>query len=228
MRDTAKQMREAANGRGASDTKPQAEEEIARVLDRAAGALGERNPDRQALSDQLEQTRALRERLNKLDQQLRDAEAGEGAARGGRGQRTQAGQEGRQGREGSRGSSGSGQPGDLQRLRDEYSRELQRTRDTLSRLQGEQRSGQNMATPETHEFSRSAPGTEAFKQDYTGWDTLRREIDLAMERYEASVSDRLIRNTAADRFDAGGSERVPDAYRESIARYYQSLAKLKK
>ena len=83
MRDTAKQMREAANGRGASDTKPQAEEEIARALDRAAGALGERNADRQALSDQLEQTRALRERLNKLDQQLRDAEAGEGAARGG-------------------------------------------------------------------------------------------------------------------------------------------------
>jgi hypothetical protein len=98
----------------------------------------------------------------------------------------------------------------------------------LSRLQGEQRSGQNMATPETHEFSRSAPGTEAFKQDYSGWDALRREIDLAMERYEASVSDRLIRNAAADRFDAGGSERVPDAYRQSIARYYQSLARLKK
>ena len=228
MRDTAKQMRDAASGRGASETRPQSEEEIARVLERAAAALGERNADRQALSDRLEQTRAMRERLNKLDQQLRDADAGQRASRGERGQRTQAGEEGRQGREGSRGSTGSGQPGDLQRLREEYSRELQRTREALSRMQGEQRSGQDMATPETHEFSRSAPGTEAFKQDYSGWDALRREIDLAMERYEAAVSDRLIRNAAADRFDAGGSDRVPDAYRQSIARYYQSLARQKK
>ncbi len=228
MRETAKQMRDAANSRGGTESRPQAEEEMARALDRAAAAMGERNADRQALSDQLEQTRAMRERLNKLDQQLREAEAGERAARGGRGQRAQAGQEGRQGREGSRGSSGSGQPGDLQQMRDQYSRELQRTRDALSRLQGEQRSGQNMATPETHEYSRSAPGTESFKQDYSGWDALRRDVDLAMERYEASVSDRLIRTAAADRFDAGGSERVPDAYRQSIARYYQSLAKLKK
>ena len=228
MRDTAKQMRESASARGGADIRPQAEEEIARVLDRAASALGEPSAERQALSDQLERTRAMRERLNKLDEQLRDAEAGERAARGGRGSRTQPGQEGRLGREGSRGSSGSGQPGDVQRLREEYSRELQRTRDALSRLQGEQRSGQNMSTPETHEFSRSAPGTEAFKQDYSGWDALRREIDLAMEQYEASVSDRLIRSAASDRLDAGGSERIPDGYRQSIARYYQSLAKLKK
>jgi hypothetical protein len=228
MRDAAKQMREAASARGSADIRPQAEEEIARVLDRAASALGEPSAERQALSDHLERTRAMRERLNKLDEQLRDAEAGARAARGGRGSRTQPGQEGRLGREGSRGSSGSGQPGDLQRLREEYSRELQRTRDALSRLQGEQRSGQDMSTPETHEFSRSAPGTEAFKQDYSGWDALRREIDLAMEQYEASVSDRLIRSAASDRLEAGGSERIPDAYRQSIARYYQSLAKLKK
>jgi hypothetical protein len=48
-----------------------------------------------------------------------------------------------------------------------------------------------------------------------------------MERYEASLSQRL-RNAPVDRLDAGGSDRVPDAYRQSIARYYQSLAKLKK
>ena len=84
-----------------------------------------------------------------------------------------------------------------------------------------------MSTPETHEFSRSAPGTETFKQDYSGWQTLRRDIDLALERYEVSVSSRL-RSAAADRLAAGGSDRVPDAYRQSVARYYQSLAKLKK
>ncbi len=115
---------------------------------------------------------------------------------------------------GRQGSSGSGQAGELQRLRDEYARELQRTRETLGRMEGEQRSGQNMSTPETHEFSRSAPGTEAFKQDYSSWETLRRNVDLAMERYEASVSQRR-HAPPRDRLDAGGSDRVPDAYRQS-------------
>lgn len=222
MRDTAKQMRETTAGR-TTDRQAQTEQEIARVLDKAAAALGGRTADTQALSEQLEQTHAMRERLNQLEQQVRDAEARQRAS-----QRGQPGPDGRQGRQGRQGSTGSGQSGDLQRLRDEYAGELQRTRQALGRLQGEQRSGQNMSTPETHEFSRSAPGTEAFKQDYSGWEVLRRDVDLAMERYEASLSQRLGPNATKDRLEAGGSERVPDAYRQSIARYYQSLAKVKK
>ena len=229
MRDTAKEMRGAGANGQATDKQVQTEQEIARALDRAAAALGARRADTQALSDQLEQTRAMRDRLNKLEQQVRDAEARDReSSRGGQPGQTQSTENGRQGREGRLGSSGSGQAGDLQRLRDDYARELQRTRETLGRLQGEQRSGQNMSTPETHEFSRSAPGTEAFKQDYSKWDALRRDVDLSMERYEASVAQRLNRGSAADRLNAGGSERVPDAYRDAIARYYQSLAQLKK
>ena len=34
--------------------------------------------------------------------------------------------------------------------------------------------GAHMATPEDHEWSRSAPGTEAFKQDYAEWQALAR------------------------------------------------------
>jgi hypothetical protein len=229
MRESAERMREAAGRRDAMERQAHVEQEIARVLDRAAAALGGRSGETQALSDQLEQTRAMRERLNTLEQQLRDAEArARASSRGSQARQSQPGSEGRQGREGRQGSSGSGQAGELQRLRDEYARELERTRDTLGRLQDEQRSGQQMSTPETHEFSRSAPGTEAFKQDYSGWDALRRSVDLAMERYEASISQRLSRSAALDRLDAGGSDRVPDAYRQSIARYYQSLARLKK
>jgi hypothetical protein len=225
MRDSARQMRDDAGGSRATERQAQTEE-IARVLDKAAAALGQENADTQALSAQLEQTRAMRDRLNALEQKMRDAANREReSSRGAR--PSQPGQDGREGRMGRQGSTGSGQAGELQRLRDEYSRELQRTRETLGRLEAEQRSGQHMSTPETHEFSRSAPGTEAFKQDYSGWDTLRRNIDLAMERYEASLSQRL-RNAPVDRLDAGGSDRVPDAYRQSIARYYQSLAKLKK
>lgn len=229
MRDTANAMRQPSSGGRLSDRQAQTEQEIAAAVERAAAALTGRSADTQALSEQLEQTRAMRERLNKLEQQLRDAEATQSAGRrGGRNAQTEAGQEGREGRSGRQGSSGSGQPGDLQQLREQYSRELQRTRETLGRMQGEQRSGYNMSTPETHEFSRSAPGTEAFKQDYSGWQSLRRDIDLALERYEASASARLDRSAAADRLAAGGSDRVPDAYRQSIARYYESLARLKK
>ena len=229
MRESARQMRDPAGGRGTQEGQPRVEQEIARAVDRAAAALGARTGETQQLAEQLEQTRGMRERLNSLEQRLRDADARARASSGGRqpGQ-GQPGDQGRQGREGRQGSGGSGRAGELERLRAEYARELQRTRETLGRMQGEQRSGQNMATPETHEFSRSAPGTEAFKQDYSGWERLRRDIDLAMERYEASGSTRVARETAADRLDAGGSDRVPDAYRRSIARYYESLARLKK
>ena len=112
------------------------------------------------------------------------------------------------------------QGSDVQRLREEYQRELQRAKDALGRLSaGEPRGGRDVSTPEEEQFSRSAPGTEAFKQDRTGWESLRRNLDTALEKYEASVSDRLSRKRPDDRFSAGGSDRVPDAYRQVIARY---------
>jgi hypothetical protein len=83
------------------------------------------------------------------------------------------------------------------------------------------------STPEDQEFSRSAPGTEAFKQDRTGWESLRKNLDLALEKYEASVSDRLSRSRSDQRFSAGGSDRVPDAYGQLIAKYFESLARKK-
>ena len=87
--------------------------------------------------------------------------------------------------------------------------------------------GANGSTPEEQEFSRSAPGTEAFKQDRGAWESLRKGVDSALEKYEASVSDRLVRSRRDDRFSAGGSDRVPDAYRQMIAKYFESLAKKK-
>jgi len=37
----------------------------------------------------------------------------------------------------------------------------------------------------------------------------------------------LSRKLPDDRFSAGGSDRVPDAYRQLIAKYFESLAKKK-
>jgi hypothetical protein len=85
-----------------------------------------------------------------------------------------------------------------------------------------------MATPEEHEWSRSAPGTEAFKQDYAAWQTLASEVGKALEKAEASVAGRLSSAAARDRLRAGGSERVPDAYKQRVSKYFESIATKKK
>jgi hypothetical protein len=188
-----------------------------RVVDVLSG--GSQNEARQ-LAERLDQTREIRERLNRLEGQVREAEGRQSGGHQGRASAS--------GRGGRSGTPGTEQPGEANRLREEYARELERARQTLGRLQGEARSGLDMATPEHHEYSRSAPGTEAFKQDFAGWESLRRDLDLALERYESAVSERLARRLAEDRLSAGGSERVPDGYRALIARYYESLAKIKK
>ena len=81
-----------------------------------------------------------------------------------------------------------------------------------------------MTTPEQHEWSRSAPGTEAFKQDYAAWQSLAADVTRALERAESAVAGRLTGAIAKDRLRAGGSERVPDAYRQRVSKYFESIA----
>ena len=95
----------------------------------------------------------------------------------------------------------------------------------MDRLQrGNPQSGGAMSTPEQHEWSRSAPGTEAFKQDYAAWQSLAADVAKALERTEAQVAGRLSASMARDRLRAGGSERVPDPYRQRVAKYFESIA----
>ena len=61
-----------------------------------------------------------------------------------------------------------------------------------------------------------------------GWESLRKDSDRAIERYEAAVSQRLAGTLGDARFSAGGSERVPDDYRLVISKDSESLAKVKK
>ena len=76
-----------------------------------------------------------------------------------------------------------------------------------------------------HEFSTSAPGTEAFKQDFAKWDVLRKDVALALEQVESSLAQKLSEREAKDRLNAGGDDRAPAEYTESVSRYYRSLAK---
>jgi len=206
-------MRAGADGLRQQKPGPLAppEQQLADALDRvsrklngadAGGAKGESAK----LADQLDQVRDARQRLSRLEKQISDAT------------RRQAGRAD---------GAGKGSP-ELQRLQQEYNQQLQHTRDLMNRLQqGMPASGANMSTPEQHEWSRSAPGTEAFKQDYAAWQSLAKDVDRGLERYESSVAGKLASSLAQDRLRAGGSERVPDAYQKRVPKYFESLAKKK-
>ncbi|MGH2601695.1 MAG: hypothetical protein ACRDJ9_20200 [Dehalococcoidia bacterium] len=90
---------------------------------------------------------------------------------------------------------------------------------------GSPESAAGSGTPEHQEFSRSAPGTEAFKQDFSRWDDLRKDVVTALEALELSLSEQLAERDARNRLNAGGDERAPERYSESVARYYRSIAR---
>jgi hypothetical protein len=217
MRTTADALRRSP-GKDATG----AEQDLARSLDQIAAQL---NGDSSPLTSQLQQTRAIRENVQRAEQQLREAEA---RARDANGRSASPASGPVRGASGKQGSGGSDADPEVQRLRDQYQRELQRADEALRRLNNGDTTGMPGYTPEQQEFSHSAPGTEAFKQDRSDWLTLRRNLDTALEKYEATVSARLAKTESKDRFNAGGSDRVPDAYSQLIARYFESLAKKNK
>jgi hypothetical protein len=216
MRETAAAMRQPQPGRGkVAATPPQGtpesspsgkqpagnsaagEQQLARSLDQVAEKLGgTATADARKLSEQLDRTRELRNRLDTLESQMKQA----------------------QGKN----------DGSLEKLQQQYGQEIDRARQALAgRSAGEPNDGGG-STPEEQEFSRSAPGTQAFKQDRSGWESLRKDLNRAMEQHDAAVSKRLAGTLGDARLNTGGSERVPDDYRRFIAKYYESLAKVKK
>jgi hypothetical protein len=243
MRGGAQALRDGKAGRTAA-----AEQQIADALERVARKIGSadaggaKGQDTQQLAGELDEVRDARERLARLEKRIAEQQPGQPAERSAKagqqpgrsakdGQQSgRAGNEGPEGPQGQRGSRGEGQgSGDLQRLQQEYNKELQRTRELMDRVQrGTPGSGGRMTTPEEHEWSRSAPGTEAFKQDYAKWQSLAGDVAKALERVEASVAARLSNAAAKDRLRAGGSERVPDAYKGRVSKYFESIATKRK
>ena len=197
MREAAGQMRS-----GSAQPSAAAEQQVARSLEQVVEKLGgPSSSDARQMAEQLERSREIRDRLDRLESQVREAE----------------------GRK----------DGEADRLRQQYEQELRRTRQELGRQPGqapggEQRDGTGRATPEQHEFSRSATGTEGFKQDRSNWESLRKDVNRALEEHDAAVSRRLANALGDHRLSAGGSDRVPEQYRRLVARYYESLAKSRK
>ena len=239
-----------------------AQQELARGLDRVADKLasagGAADAESRKLSEQLGRAQQLREQLDRLGRQMSDAASGSlspngrqssgrqsgGQQAGGQqpGQRgdspsssaagqTAAGQQGRAGEGQAGGGGGNGT--DLARLRDEYARKLQETRDLMDQLKREDPSGQTFArggagfTFEGQGMTLSAPGTEAFKQDFARWETLRRQATQALENAETTLSKKLQEKQAKDRLAAGADDKAPAAYQQQVDDYFKAIAKKK-
>jgi hypothetical protein len=201
---------------GRATARMNTEQELTRALDgiaeRMAAALGEHDGETRELSAQLARTRDLKERLADLERQMTAGAQGQG-----RGKPADS-------RSSSPGGNG-GDAADRASARDEFVRQLQEARRLLgsSKSAGGQESGLG-GTPEQWEPSVSAPGTEAFKQDFSQWEVLRRDVTLALERLEASLSSRLQEKHTRDRLSAGADDRAPESYQRLVDEYFRSLA----
>ena len=205
----------------------------ARTLDRVAERLETgRTADKDAerLSDTLSQARQLREQLDGVERSLEQLDArgpnprnGTAAGEPGARDHNQQGSQGQQGQTGDRGepAGGSGEIARLQRQVAEQMRDARAQVESLGRTSPEMR---GPSTPEEWQPSVSAPGTEAFKQDFARWESLKENLLLALERVERSRSEELRQQQTKDRLNAGASDAVPDDYRRMVEKYYRSLA----
>ncbi len=156
-------------------------------------------------------------------------EAGQSASQSSQSSSPQQGQAGREGSTGEQGGADGGRGGQLARLQREASdrmREAQRSAGELRQQNPDMRN--SPATPEDWYPSLSAPGTESFKQDFSKWESLKKNLLMAIERTESRLASQLRERESRERLNVGGHQGVSDEYREMVDRYYQSLASPRK
>jgi hypothetical protein len=203
-----------------------AQQELARLLDRVAdrlsGASGARDDESRKLSEQLGRAQELRERLEQVSRAIESAGRQTGRATGEATAQKAAGESGRTG-EGRMGAGGT----DMTRLREESLRQLRETKDLLEDLQRQDPSFSKNGAGFTFEgqgLILSAPGTEAFKQDFARWDTLKRQATVALEQAESTLAKKLQANASKDRLAAGVEDNAPPEYRKQVDSYFKAIA----
>ncbi len=204
-------------------------QEIARALDDVAARLdaareGDRG-DGQRLSDELQRAADLRTRLADVERSLERLSA-EGQRRADAGRRDGADARGNQRAQGNgrREGEAADTAEDVAQLQRQLAEQLRETRERVEGLSRDNPEMRGPATPEEWQPSVSAPGTEAFKQDFARWESLKKNLLLALERVERSATTQLRDRETRERLNAGASDAVPDDYRALVQKYYQSLA----
>jgi hypothetical protein len=201
--------------------------EIGRELRRLEGSSPEQRGERSG-----EQSRDSQQARQGRGQEGR--QSGQGEESGRRQQSGQTGQGEESGRGQQRGQAGTsgeaGVGGDAaSALREELARRI-REAEQLLRDSGARDVGRGGAgiTPEGQGMVRSAPGTEWFKQDFSDWEELRRDVTLSLEQTELALSQQLRDRRSKDRVAAGTEDQAPEAYRREVEQYFRMLAERKK
>ena len=217
MRQSAQAMRQPRPAGEGGAAKP---DELARALDKVAerlgAATGAQDGEAGRLSEQLARTQELRDRLTEL-QRTMDALARTGESREGQPQDQPGATRPLGSAEGGRGES-------VARLRRDADSQLRDVRKLAEEVQRENPRMPRGTTPEQWSRSVSAPGTEGFKQDFANWESLKKNLVVALERTESRLSDQLRARENKERLNAGRHDAVSETYRELVDRYYQALA----
>jgi hypothetical protein len=218
MRSAAADLRRNDPGQASrnSDKALEGLEQLEREMRQAAP--GAADPESQKLADQLGRAQKAREQMTELQHRIEQLMKQIEVLRGQQAPRANGGR-GQGGPEGPRGDLDK-----LAKLEDELQTALGQARELMTAL-GRSEGGGFGVTPEGQQLSRSAAGIESYKHDFSRWDTLKRDINLAFERLEVSLARRLVERESRERLNAGGDARVPEAYRELVDAYYRSLAR---
>jgi hypothetical protein len=234
MQKSADDMRGAASqGTGGDKKTADAQQEMARALDKVADKLasagGLKDADSRKASEQLARAQQLRDRMASLSREMEKLGRQNGPNGSQSSPQRTPGESGRSGD----GRSGGGAPGgsDLARLRDEYERQMKETQDLLDQMRREDPSfarGGAGFTFEGQGMTLSAPGTEAFKQDFAKWEEMRKQATTALDHAEAALSKKLQAQQAKDRLAAGVEDKAPPEYQKQVDSYFKALAAKKK
>jgi hypothetical protein len=208
MEQSADEMRGADRDGSQGGRQAQREQEdlaraLERLADRIASGVTGADPQSQRATEQLTRAQDLRERIESLTREAERLSQQSGA---------------------------TGSAADGARLRDEYQRQLQETRELLDQIgrdnpevrrggMGFTFAGQGMVT--------SAPGTEPFKQDFAKWDELRKQVTLALDLAATELSRKLQARDARDRLAAGADDKPPASYQQQVDSYFKALAEKK-
>jgi hypothetical protein len=189
-------------------------------MDRVAGRLepsaDQRDPEQRRAAEELAKARELREELSDLRKRIGELQQQPSAQPDSQPRARTADGEGESGQSGAQAES-------LEQLRGQYA---QKARE-IERLQRDARGlthGTGTTTPEGQLMTLSAPGTEAFKQDFSRWETLHKEVTIRLEQLEASLSQKLLERAARERLRAGAADAAPEEYQQAVDRYFRSLA----
>lgn len=228
--------RAAAGGQG------EIAESLDRLADRLSAANGPSDDQSRRMNDQLARAQELREQMDRLSRELeklgqqggpqgtqaggsRPGRAADGASPSPSERESTSQQGGGQAGEGR--AEGTGAGGEAERLRQEYARQLKAAQVLLGELKRDDKATGQGGTGFTFEgqgMVLSAPGTQAFKQDFARWEELRRQATLALEQAESNISKQLQAQAARDRLAAGIEDRTPAGYSERVDSYFKALA----